>query len=84
MKRVMSMAAATLLAACNPASDDNTSFKEPVQDVPYYLNHPDEREAQIDRCKNNPGELADTPNCKNAIAARAKAMTESTEMPSIR
>lgn len=26
-------------------------------------------EAKLKECKNNPGELADTPNCKNARAA---------------
>lgn len=84
MRRVMMLTAVTMLTACSPANSENTNPKEPVRDVAYYLSHPDEREAQLNKCKNNPGELADTPNCKNAKAARLKAMTTSTEMPKIR
>lgn len=44
----------------------------------YYLTHTDERKAKIKWRQNNPGELADTPKCKDSRAARLKAMTQGT------
>lgn len=47
--------------------------EEKVRDVQYYLDHPEERKEQIGKCRNNPGELESTPNCKNALTAEAKS-----------
>lgn len=74
----MTLAAVTMLTACNPASSD-----KPVHDVAYFLDHAYERKAQMAECQNNPGELADTPNCRNAAAAQQKAMFQGTGMPSM-
>ncbi|TCP11781.1 hypothetical protein EV683_1114 [Crenobacter luteus] len=62
-KIVFSIAAAAILAGCNKAP-------EPVQSVDWYKAHKAEREAMLAKCKANPGELALTPNCVNAQAAR--------------
>jgi hypothetical protein len=53
------------IAGCTPP--------RPVHDKAYYLAHPDERAAAIAECRNNPGALANTPNCVNASAADADA-----------
>ena len=84
MRLVMTLAAVAVLTACNPASSDEAADARPVHDVAYFLDHPDERKAQIAECQNNPGELADTPNCKNAMAAQQKAMFRGSGMPRIR
>ena len=57
---------------------------EKVHDVQYYLDHPEERKEQIGKCRNNPGELENTPNCKNALTAEARKSfsgTKSIELP---
>lgn len=38
-----------------------------VKTVQWYTEHPAERQAQVDICKNNPGQLKDDPNCINAM-----------------
>jgi len=55
-----------LLAAC----DSETTY-----DVEYYVSHDNERQQKLQECANNPGELADTPNCQNAAAALNKLAT---------
>jgi hypothetical protein len=58
--------------------------EERVHDVQYYLDHPEERKEQIGKCRNNPGELESTPNCKNALTAEAKGSfsgAKSIELP---
>ena len=58
--------------------------EEKVRDVQYYLDHPEERKEWIEKCRNNPGELENTPNCKNALTAEAKnsfSGTKSIELP---
>lgn len=52
---------AAFLAGCG----DNT----PVQTVDWYKTHDVEREEMLVNCKNNPGELAASPNCLNAQQA---------------
>lgn len=47
---------------------DNTP-KEQTMTVDWYKEHKAERVAKLNECKNNPGELAATPNCINAQKA---------------
>lgn len=54
---------AFLITAC-----DKT---EPTQTVEWYKEHDAERNEKIKQCKNNPGELASTPNCINAQKAES-------------
>jgi PBP1b-binding outer membrane lipoprotein LpoB len=42
---------------------------EEVKTVQWYKEHEVERKAQLEKCKNNPGQLEKTPNCINARAA---------------
>ena len=55
------LAIAALLAGCG----ENT----PVQTVDWYKTHDAERKEMLAKCKNNPGELAASPNCLNAQQA---------------
>lgn len=48
---------------------DNTPDTGPVQTVDWYQSHDDERQAMLETCANNPGELADDSNCVNAREA---------------
>ena len=69
------MASFLLLAGCK---------EEKVYDVQYYLDHPEERKIQIEKCRNNPGELESTPNCKNAFTAEVRRSftgTQGIELP---
>ena len=52
-----------LLAACERRPSETTLTVE------HYRTHPQEREAKLRECANNPGELALTPNCVNAQQA---------------
>lgn len=61
-KLALSLAAAVILAGCG----ENT----PVQAVDWYKAHDVERKEMIVKCKDNPGELAASPNCINAQQAQ--------------
>lgn len=74
-KTFLTLSTLVLLSSCNT---------EPTHDVQYYLDHPQERKAKLEECKNNPGELMNTPNCKNADQAELKAMFQGTEMPKVK
>ncbi|MDD5406951.1 MAG: EexN family lipoprotein [Sulfurovaceae bacterium] len=43
---------------------------EETKTVDYYQNNPTQMDIKIKECLNNPGELKDTPNCKNAAKAQ--------------
>ncbi|MEO5831020.1 MAG: EexN family lipoprotein [Rhodanobacter sp.] len=58
---VVALTAMVGLSACGKT--------EPVQTVDWYKAHDAERQAMVDRCHANPGELAMTPNCINASQA---------------
>jgi len=45
---------------------------EPVNTVEWYKAHEAEREAMLTKCLNNPGQLAETPNCVNAKEAASR------------
>ena len=49
-----------------------------VQTVDWYLAHDAERKETQKECQNNPGELAQTPNCINASLAEKRASTRTT------
>ncbi|MDP8984136.1 MAG: EexN family lipoprotein [Pseudomonadota bacterium] len=48
---------------CAPVPDRST------QTVDYYTGHAQERQAMLKECTNNPGDLANSPNCINAMVA---------------
>lgn len=58
---------AALLAACSEPS------RETVVTVSEFLADESLRADQIEKCRDNPGELATTPNCRNAEEAEGKA-----------
>ncbi len=45
---------------------------EPVNTVEWYKAHEAEREAMLKKCLDNPGQLAETPNCVNAKEAASR------------
>lgn len=47
------------------------SFAADVQTVDWYKAHKAERQAVLAKCRNNPGELANTPDCVNASRAQS-------------
>ncbi len=50
-----------MLAGCQPS--------EPTHTVDWYQAHATEMKAKLHACHQNPGELRNTPNCKNAERA---------------
>ncbi|MFU2883526.1 EexN family lipoprotein [Pseudomonas aeruginosa] len=64
---VMILAAVAALALAGCKEDEKP--QEVVQTVEWFKEHSAEREAQLAKCKSNPGELAATPNCVNASRA---------------
>ena len=60
--------AAMLLLGCTPA--------EEVKTADWYLANIPEMKKMVTKCKNNPGELATTPNCINAMAASEKKSSQ--------
>lgn len=76
MKNVtLILAIAGLLTALTGCNEEKKAEAEPevVQTVDWYKEHAAERRVMLDKCKNNPGELAATPNCVNASRADASA-----------
>ena len=61
---------ASSLMGCGKEKEE----EEEVHDVDYYYKNFDECKKQVKKCQNNPGELEDTPNCKNAKAAYHKRL----------
>jgi hypothetical protein len=45
--------------------------EEPAQTVSWFQEHPEERRAMVARCADDPGRLAQTPNCVNARQAES-------------
>ncbi len=66
-KNVVMMLAAVAALALAGCKEDKP--QEVVQTVEWFKEHKAEREAQLAKCKSNPGELAATPNCVNASRA---------------
>ncbi len=74
----VSIAAAVITAACNPAPPAPPAPKT----VAYYSEHTAERDARIAVCKNDPGKLKNDPDCVNA-AASVMAAWSKPDMPPI-
>ena len=53
----------TLTACSDKASNEKVYTKQ------WYIDNKAEQLEKIKECSNNPGELKDTPNCRNAVAA---------------
>jgi len=74
---ILLLVGAAVLAGCNKETP------EPVQTVDWYKAHKPERLATIEKCRNNPGQLAGTPNCINASRADAQAEAAKRSVPSV-
>ncbi|ANK94200.1 MULTISPECIES: EexN family lipoprotein [Rhizobium] len=69
MKRLLSSAGMLFLAACSPQAEKIYTVDEFMADDALLAKI-------IVECRNNPGELRDTPNCCNAEAADGKLRLE--------
>ncbi|EJE4183741.1 EexN family lipoprotein [Vibrio parahaemolyticus] len=49
---------------------ENEKVIEPTQSVEWFKANDSERKLALQRCANNPGELSEAPNCKNAQEAQ--------------
>jgi hypothetical protein len=64
--------------------DNDAPIKEETMSVEWYKQHKPERERKLAECKNNPGELAVTPNCINAKKAANKMTWKARGNPKLR
>jgi len=71
MKRVAVFVITSLLAACSEPPPQTK-----VITVSEFLGDEGLRENHIGKCRENPGELGHTPNCRNAEEAEGKARLE--------
>ena len=62
MRRVSILVSLALLAGCSQGSERTYTVDE-------FVAEPDLLARTISDCRDNPGELRDTPNCRNAEAA---------------
>lgn len=70
MKRIiLPMVIVSALAGCKLEQG------EAIQSVDWYKENTNERIERLAKCRANPGELADTPNCINAEQAESLADT---------
>jgi hypothetical protein len=65
-KLILSLIVSAVLVGC-------TEPAEPVQSVDWYKEHATERTDRLAKCRANPGELSETPNCINAERAESLA-----------
>jgi len=68
MKNAKLLVAVLLLAGVAGCKDDPAGQ---VQTVDWYKAHQAERMAMLAKCRDNPGQLAATPNCVNATRAES-------------
>lgn len=68
---LQSIAAAISLTGCNEAD-----ISHPTKPVGWFFDHRDELAVTLKTCRDNPGELATTPNCINANEARSKVTVQ--------
>lgn len=66
MKKIITLAGLVLLAGCSQPSAPTFTVEEFLADEALLAEH-------VEKCRNNPGELGQTPNCVNAAAADGKA-----------
>lgn len=60
-----------------------SSCSEKVRDVQYYIDHPDERVAMFKKCKYDPNQNRENPECKNVFKAHVMMMNKSSEIQHI-
>lgn len=65
LQRRFSVALALFVGACSPAPE------QARYTVDEYRSNAELRQAQVARCRNDPGSLAKTPDCINALQAAA-------------
>jgi hypothetical protein len=70
MKRIAALVMTALLAACSESPPTS------VITVSTFLADENLRADHIGKCRENPGELGQTPNCRNAEEAEGKARLE--------
>lgn len=59
-----------------PSASSEKDSPKPVKTVPWFIEHRSELERILKACRDNPGELAKTPDCINASAARDKIIVQ--------
>lgn len=72
-KQVISVALA-VMAGTIAISLAGCGTSDPVHDVPWYKSHDKQRTAMVTKCKADPGELGNTPNCVNAQKAQSELL----------
>lgn len=60
------------------------AMAETTRTVDWYKTHSTERAAKLRECRDNPGELRDSPNCVNAEKAAALVEASKKELPVFR
>ena len=68
---ILLVVVAAALAGCNEADNSH-----PPKTVGWFFEHRDELAVTLKACRDNPGELAKTPNCINANEARNKVTVQ--------
>lgn len=68
---ILLVAVAPALAGCNEADTGH-----PPKTVGWFFEHRDELAVVLKACRDNPGELANAPNCINANEARNKVTVQ--------
>jgi len=75
-----SLLAATIATVMITSRDNRDVAKNrSAHDVQYYRDNPEIGKVTIEKCKNNPGNLKDSPDCINALDASERAMNDSIE-----
>jgi hypothetical protein len=59
-----------------PAPVSGNDSAQPAKTVSWFIEHRNELQATLKACRDNPGELAKTPDCVNASAARDKIIVQ--------
>lgn len=72
MRNSIFILVALFIAACGDKTSTNNHH---APDVQWYVDHPAEHKAQLEKCSNNPGKLESTAECINAREAAVKNAT---------
>jgi uncharacterized membrane protein required for colicin V production len=62
--------ATTSLAGC--FNSEKVTEPVQIQSVEWFKSNDNVRKETLEKCANNPGELKETPNCKNALEAETQ------------
>jgi hypothetical protein len=57
-------------ATTRPSPSSGGASAQPTKTVAWFMGHHDELQTFLKACRDNPGELAKTPDCVNATKAR--------------